>query len=338
MSRLLTVTGLTTEFSTERGIVKAVNNVSYSVDEGEIVGLVGESGCGKSVSQLSVMQLVPNPPGRIIAGTVDFEGENLLDYARTSKDMCSIRGKKISMVFQEPMTSLNPSQTICKQMSEVTVEHLGLSKKEARARSIDMLEQVGIPDPKRRADDYPHQLSGGMRQRVMVAMAMLCNPKMIIADEATTALDATIQAQLLELLYSMVTKHGTALVMVTHNLGIVAKYAQRINVMYAGRIVETGTVEEIWAKPMHPYTEGLFNSLPNIHDIRAELKPIPGLMPDPTKLPPGCAFEPRCSYAVEGCKAPCSSRSISETHSVICSRYEEPDFSIELKRGGRKDV
>jgi oligopeptide/dipeptide ABC transporter ATP-binding protein len=298
MSRLLTVTGLTTEFHTERGVVKAVNNVSYAVDEGEIVGLVGESGCGKSVSQLSVMQLVPDPPGRIVAGTVDFEGTDLLRYSRTGKEMCAIRGRKISMVFQEPMTSLNPALTISKQMSEILSEHLGMTLRESRERSIDMLGQVGIPDPTKRIDDYPHQLSGGMRQRVMVAMAMLCGPKMIIADEATTALDATIQAQLLELLYSMVSKHGTALVMVTHNLGIVAKYANRLNVMYAGRIVETGTVDEIWANPIHPYTRGLLKCVPVLGE---KLVPIAGMPPALINAPDTCAFYARCRMRKKSC-------------------------------------
>ena len=298
MGRLLTVTGLTTEFRTERGIVKAVNNVSYHVDEGEIIGLVGESGCGKSVSQLSVMQLIPNPPGKIIAGSAEFEGVDILKYKRQSPEMCAIRGRKISMVFQEPMTSLNPAMTVCRQLSEVVIEHLKIDKKEARDRSIDMLQQVGIPDPSKRVDDYPHQLSGGMRQRVMVGMAMLCNPKLIIADEATTALDATIQAQLLELMYSIVTKYGTALVMVTHNLGIVARYAHRINVMYAGRIIESGTVKEIWEKPMHPYTEGLLSCVPKLGE---RLVPIKGMPPSLINRPATCPFLPRCRFRKESC-------------------------------------
>jgi oligopeptide/dipeptide ABC transporter ATP-binding protein len=298
MGRLLTVTGLTTEFKTERGTVTAVNNVSYHVDEGEIIGLVGESGCGKSVSQLSVMQLIPNPPGKIIAGTVEFEGEDLLKYGRQSREMCAIRGSKISMVFQEPMTSLNPAMTISKQMSEVMIEHLKMDKKEARERSIDMLNQVGIPDPGKRADDYPHQFSGGMRQRVMVGMSMLCNPKMIIADEATTALDATIQAQLLELMYLLVNKYHTALVMVTHNLGIVARYAHRINVMYAGRIIESGTVKEIWANTMHPYTEGLLQCVPKLGE---KLVPIQGLPPSLINRPPTCPFLARCTLRQKCC-------------------------------------
>jgi oligopeptide/dipeptide ABC transporter ATP-binding protein len=275
-----------------------VNDVSYHIDEGEIIGLVGESGCGKSVSQLSIMQLIPNPPGRIVSGSVEFEETDLLKYSRESKEMCAVRGNKISMVFQEPMTSLNPAMTIVRQMSEVMTEHLALGKKEARERAVDMLAQVGIPDPAKRADDYPHQLSGGMRQRVMVAMSMLCNPKLIIADEATTALDATIQAQLLELMYSLVNKYHTALIMVTHNLGIVARYAHRINVMYAGKIVESGTVKEIWANPLHPYTEGLLSCVPKLGE---RLVPIKGMPPTLINRPDTCPFLARCAHRQRRC-------------------------------------
>ena len=318
MDRLLTVTGLTTEFRTERGIVRAVNNISYTVDQSEIVGLVGESGCGKSVSQLSVMQLVPNPPGKIVAGTVDFDGTNLLQYKRESAEMCAIRGRYISMIFQEPMTSLNPALTICRQMTEVMIEHLGSEYREARDKSIDMLDQVGIPDAGKRIDDYPHQFSGGMRQRVMVAMAMLCNPKMIIADEATTALDATIQAQLLELLYGMVDKYKTALVMVTHNLGVVARYVNRINVMYAGSIVESGTVSEIWANPMHPYTEGLLSCVPRLGE---RLVPIKGMPPTLVNRPDTCPFLARCRYRQKQCfEQPVSDLTLVDgTHYSACA-------------------
>jgi oligopeptide/dipeptide ABC transporter ATP-binding protein len=318
MGRLLDVSGLSTEFKTERGTVRAVHNVSYTVDESEIVGLVGESGCGKSVSQLSVMQLVPNPPGKIVAGVVDFAGVNLLKYKRESREMCAIRGRDISMIFQEPMTSLNPALTINRQMTEVMIEHLGTDPKIAREKSIDMLDQVGIPDPSKRIDDYPHQLSGGMRQRVMVAMAMLCNPKLIIADEATTALDATIQAQLLELLYEMVNKHKTALVMVTHNLGIVARYVHRVNVMYAGRIVESGTVEEIWDNPMHPYTEGLLRCVPKLGE---KLAPIRGMPPSLVNRPDTCPFLARCRYRQKNCfERNCSDLThVEGTHYTTCA-------------------
>lgn len=322
MGRLLTVTGLTTEFRTERGVVKAVDNVSYNVDESEVIGLVGESGCGKSVSQLSIMRLIPDPPGRVVAGSADFDGVDLLKYKRNSNEMCSIRGNKLSMVFQEPMTSLNPAMTIGKQMAEVMIEHLKIGKGEARDRAENMLMQVGIPDPGKRIDDYPHQLSGGMRQRVMVGMSMLCNPRMIIADEATTALDATIQAQLLELMYEMVNKYHTALIMVTHNLGVVARYAHRINVMYAGRIVETGTVKEIWANPMHPYTEGLLSCVPKLGE---KLLPIRGMPPSLINRPDTCAFLPRCRHRNEKCfKEPVRDLTLVEgQHSTACSKRLE---------------
>ena len=298
MGRLLTVSGLTTEFRTERGIVRAVNDISYNVDESEILGLVGESGCGKSVSQLSLMQLIPTPPGKIVAGSAEFEGVDLLKYSKNGKDMAKVRGGKISMIFQEPMTSLNPSMTIAKQMTEMLFSHEHITKAEARERATDMLAQVGIPDPTKRIDDYPHQLSGGMRQRVMIGIAMLCNPKLIIADEATTALDATIQAQLLELLYEIVGKYKTALTMVTHNLGIVARYAHRINVMYAGAIVETGTVKEIWANPLHPYTAGLINCVPKLGE---DLLPIKGMPPSLINRPPTCPFLARCQRRQKSC-------------------------------------
>ncbi|MCL2401032.1 MAG: ABC transporter ATP-binding protein [Oscillospiraceae bacterium] len=326
MGRLLTVNNLTTEFKTERGTVRAVDGISYHVDEGEILGIVGESGCGKSVSQLSLMQLIPTPPGRVVAGTAEFSGVDLLKYKKKSKEMCSIRGREISMIFQEPMTSLNPAMNISKQMSEVLINHLNVDKKEARERSIDMLAQVGIPDPGKRIDDYPHQLSGGMRQRVMVAMAMLCTPKMIIADEATTALDATIQAQLLELLHSIVDKYRVALVMVTHNLGVVARYADRINVMYAGRIVETGTTKEIWANPMHPYTEGLISCVPKLGE---RLEPIQGKPPTLINRPNTCAFLGRCKYRTDACfKEPVADLTHFEgQHATACN--------VRLKEAGR---
>ncbi|MCL2226978.1 MAG: ABC transporter ATP-binding protein [Oscillospiraceae bacterium] len=325
MERLLTVSGLSTEFRTERGVVKAVNNVSYHIDGGEILGIVGESGCGKSVSQLSLMQLVPSPPGRVVAGTAEFGGVDLLKYPRKSREMCSIRGREISMIFQEPMTSLNPAISIGSQMSEVLITHLDIGKSEALERSADMLSQVGIPDATKRLKDYPHQFSGGMRQRVMVAMAMLCTPKLIIADEATTALDATIQAQLLELLYKMVSEYKVALAMVTHNLGVVARYAQRINVMYAGRVVETGTVKEIWANPLHPYTEGLISCVPKLGE---KLEAIRGMPPSLIDRPPTCPFLARCKYRQD----PCYSEPVADLtyidkgHATACN--------IKLKEAG----
>jgi oligopeptide/dipeptide ABC transporter ATP-binding protein len=317
MGTLLKVSNLSTAFHTERGTVKAVDNISYSVDEGQILGVVGESGCGKSVSQLSVMQLIPTPPGEIVSGTVEFEGTDILKFKKTSKEMCAIRGNKMAMIFQEPMTSLNPAMSISRQLSEPLIEHQGMGKAEARERSIEMLGKVGIPDPKSRIDDYPHQMSGGMRQRVMVAIAMQCNPKMLIADEATTALDATIQAQLLEMLYSIVKEFSTALVMVTHNLGIVARYAHRINVMYAGRIIESGTVKEIWDNPMHPYTEGLLGCVPKLGE---KLEQIPGKPPALINRPPTCAFLPRCKERQKRCfeEPVVELTNVGGTHSTAC--------------------
>ncbi len=298
MTVLLKVENLRTQFTTERGLVKAVDGVSYHINEGEIVGLVGESGCGKSVSQLSLMQLIPSPPGEIVDGEVIFEGRDLLRFEANGPEMRSIRGGKISMIFQEPMTSLNPAMTIARQLSEVMQLHLKMDDHAARKRSIELLNLVGIPDAERRVDDYPHQFSGGMRQRVMVAMAVSCNPRLIIADEPTTALDATIQAQLLELMKDIVTRFKTAMVLVTHNLGIVARYAQRINVMYAGRIVESGTVKEIWDNPLHPYTISLLQCVPK---LGKKLVPIEGLPPHLINMPPTCPFLPRCRYRIENC-------------------------------------
>lgn len=298
MSVLLAVNDLRANFRTERGVVRAVNGVTYDIREGEIVGLVGESGCGKSVSQLSLLQLIPAPPGEIVSGSAMFEGRDLLKLEKNGPEMRAIRGAKISMIFQEPMTSLNPALTIARQMTEVLEVHLGMGKKASRARSIDLLGLVGIPDPGRRVDDYPHQFSGGMRQRVMVAMAMLCEPRLIIADEPTTALDATIQAQLLELLNDMVLRFRTAMVMVTHNLGVVARYAHRINIMYAGKIVESGTVKEIWRNPMHPYTKALLGCVPR---LGVKVAPIEGTPPDLIDMPPTCAFLARCNCAEASC-------------------------------------
>ena len=317
MTVLLKVENLRTNFKTERGLVKAVDGVSYTINEGEIVGLVGESGCGKSVSQLSLLQLIPNPPGEIVGGTATFEGHDLLSYKGNGPEMRSIRGGKIAMIFQEPMTSLNPALTISKQMNEVLELHLNMSSKAAKEKSIEMLKLVGIPDPHRRIDDYPHQFSGGMRQRVMVAMSMLCNPKLIIADEATTALDATIQAQLLELMKDIVVRFQTAMVMVTHNLGIVARYAQRINVMYAGRIVESGTVKEIWDNPLHPYTIGLLQCVPK---LGSKLVPIEGAPPSLINMPSTCPFLPRCRFKTDLCRKEtwAEIKHIEGQHHVAC--------------------
>lgn len=321
MTVLLQVKNLQTRFDTEAGVVKAVDGVTFRVRENEIVGVVGESGCGKSVTQLSVLQLIPNPPGRIIGGEVWFEGKNLLSYVRNGPEMRSVRGSKISMIFQEPMTSLNPVLTIGEQISESMRLHLGLSKADARARTIELLTMVGIPAAETRVDDYPHQFSGGMRQRVMIAMALCCNPKLIIADEPTTALDVTTQAVLLELMKELVDRFQTSMVLVTHNLGVVARYAQRIYVMYAGRIVEVGPTREIFAHPRHPYTVGLLRCVPRLDQPRdRELVPIEGLPPNLIRMPPTCAFLPRCPYRVRRCERshwpPLTP--VGEHHSAAC--------------------
>ena len=317
MSVLLKVEDLKTQFSTERGLVKAVDGVSYDIEEGEIMGLVGESGCGKSVSQLSIMRLIPSPPGEIVGGRAIFDGQDLFRFEANSPEMRAVRGGKIAMIFQEPMTSLNPALTIARQLTEVMQLHLNMESGAARERSIELLGLVGIPDGERRLDDYPHQFSGGMRQRVMVAMAVSCNPRLIIADEPTTALDATIQAQLLELMKDIVVRFNTSMVMVTHNLGIVARYAQRINVMYAGRIVESGTVKEIWDNPLHPYTIGLLQCVPK---LGRRLTPIEGFPPHLINIPPTCPFLPRCGFRQESCERDAWStlRHVEGRHYVAC--------------------
>ena len=280
--------------------MKAVDGVSYDLEEGETLGLVGESGCGKSVSALSLMRLIPDPPGKIVNGEVVLDGEDILRI--NMDDMRNIRGAKMSMVFQEPMTSLNPVLTIERQLTETLQLHKGMSKVEARREGVDLLSRVGIPDPEQRIKQYPHQFSGGMRQRVMIAMALSCSPRLIIADEPTTALDVTIQAQILELMKSLTTEFGVALIVITHNLGVVARYADRVNIMYAGRIIERGTAREIYSNPRHPYTVGLLRSVPRL-DLprRAKLDPIEGQPPDLVNLPAGCAFRARCRWAIDKC-------------------------------------
>ena len=302
MDVLLDVRDLQTQFATSGGIVRAVDGVSWDVQAGETVALVGESGCGKSVSALSVMRLVAAPAGRIVGGEIVFKGRDLLTLSED--EMRRIRGREITMIFQEPMTSLNPVLTIGRQVTETMEIHLAMTPAQARARAAEILTLVGIAEPERRLGQYPHQFSGGMRQRIMIAMALACNPALILADEPTTALDVTIQAQILELLKDLSRKLGVAMLMITHNLGVVARYADRVNVMYAGRIVERGTAREIYANPRHPYTLGLLRSVPRLDEPKkAKLAPIPGQPPDLTRLPPGCAFAPRCSYAVERCRA-----------------------------------
>lgn len=301
MAMLLEVKNLRTHFNTEGGVVKAVDGISYHINEQEIVGVVGESGCGKSVSQLSVVQLVSSP-GRIVGGEVVFEGRDILKYPANGPEMRAIRGAKIAMIFQEPMTSLNPVLTIGRQMTEMLRLHLGLGKEGARDRAVELLGKVGIPSARSRLDDYPHQFSGGMRQRVMIAMGMSCNPRLLIADEPTTALDVTTQAQLLELMREVVKELRTSLVIVTHNLGVVARYAQRIYIMYAGRIVESGTTRDIFGNPQHPYTRGLLRCVPRLDEERGKkLVPINGLPPNLINMPPACAFYPRCGEKCRRC-------------------------------------
>ena len=318
MGVLLEVKNLCTYFYTANAIVKAVDDISYDVEEGEIVGLVGESGCGKTASALSLLRLISIPPGKIVKGEVIFEGKDLITISQ--EEIRNIRGNRIAMIFQEPMTSLNPVLTIGQQISEPLQVHKKLSKAEALKESIKLLELVQIPDAKTRIADYPHQFSGGMRQRVMIAMALSCNPKLLIADEPTTAIDVTIQAQLLEMMHRLSRELGTALIIITHNLGIIARYADKVNVMYAGQIVEKGTAAEIYSNPKHPYTIGLLNSVPRLDQvIKKRLIPIEGMPPDLSSLPSGCAFRPRCIHAVDRCRkeSPMLSR-ITENHYLAC--------------------
>jgi oligopeptide/dipeptide ABC transporter ATP-binding protein len=300
VAKLLEVKNLQTQFLTSAGVVRAVDGVSYDIDEGETVALVGESGCGKSVSALSVMRLVAEPAGRIVGGEILFKGRDLLKLSE--EEMRDVRGRDIAMIFQEPMTSLNPVLSIGRQLTEGLEIHLGMETPAAQARAVELLGMVGIPDPARRLAQYPHQFSGGMRQRMMVAMALACKPSLILADEPTTALDVTIQAQILDLLQDLSRRLGVAMLIITHNLGVVARYADRVNVMYAGRIIERGSAADIYADPRHPYTLGLLRSVPRLDEpIRAQLEPIEGQPPDLTRLPPGCAFAPRCAYRVKAC-------------------------------------
>ena len=300
MPPLLEVRDLHTEFRTGAGLVRAVDGISYTVEAGETVAIVGESGSGKSVEALSILRLIPNPPGRIVSGEVLFDGRDLRKLSE--EQMRAVRGRDIGMVFQEPMTSLNPVLTIGRQITETLEQHQGASREDADKRAIELLEMVGIADSRRRLRQYPHQLSGGMRQRVMIAVALACNPKLIIADEPTTALDVTIQAQILELMKSLTQKLGVAQIIITHNLGVVARYASRVNVMYAGRIVEAGTAEAIYHDPRHPYTVALLKSVPRLDQPRrARLDPVEGSPPDLTKLDGGCAFRPRCRFAIDKC-------------------------------------
>ncbi|HET6468966.1 MAG TPA: ABC transporter ATP-binding protein [Geminicoccaceae bacterium] len=304
---VLSIEGLKTHFFTRDGVVKAVDGVSYDLRRGETLGVVGESGCGKSITALSVMRLVPSPPGRIVAGSIKLDGIDLLTLSESR--MRQIRGNDVSMIFQEPMTSLNPVLKIGRQLTETIRLHQGLGKRDALDKAVEMLRLVHIPEAERRVHEYPFQLSGGMRQRVMIAMALSCNPKVLIADEATTALDVTIQAQILDLMLELRGRLGTAIVMITHDLGVVAETAQRVVVMYAGKVVEEAPVRELFARPLHPYTKGLLGSIPHLPlpgaprpAARARLSEIPGMVPSLRDLPEGCSFAPRCPLATDRCR------------------------------------
>jgi oligopeptide/dipeptide ABC transporter ATP-binding protein len=322
---LLKIRHLHTYFFTDEGVAKAVDGVDLELEEGGTLGVVGESGCGKSVTALSIMRLIPDPPGKITRGEIVFGGTNLLTLSEA--EMRKIRGRSISMIFQEPMTSLNPVFQIGDQISEVLRLHEGMSRKDAWNRSIEMLRMVGIPAPERRVYEYPHQLSGGMRQRAMIAMALACSPKLMIADEPTTALDVTIQAQILELMNRLQKEKGMSVILITHNLGVIAETAQKVAVMYAGRIVEYAQVKPIFSGPKHPYTQGLLQSIPRLdqdHGRKTKLEAIPGLVPSLLDLPPGCKFSNRCKYVFERCGEEPTLIEVAPGHLVRCWLYEKP--------------
>ena len=324
-SLILDVKDLVVHYETENGTVKAVNGIDLKLGAKRSLGLVGETGAGKTTTALALMRLVPNPPGVIKNGEIHLADIDIMK--QSSSGMEHIRGKDISMIFQDPMTALNPVFTVGEQISESILLHEDVSVSEAYERAKEMLELVGIPSA--RANEYPHQFSGGMKQRVIIAIALACHTKLLIADEPTTALDVTIQAQVLEVMQSLKEKYQMSMILITHDLGIVAETCDEVAVMYAGRIVEQGTLEDVFNRTLHPYTEGLFNSLPNIRDRKAKLQPIPGLMPDPMDLPLGCAFAPRCSYATGICRAKKPQpRWVSSTHMVECCAYDTAGFHI----------
>jgi oligopeptide/dipeptide ABC transporter ATP-binding protein len=318
---LLEVRGLTTAFQTGRGEISAIEDISFDLDEGEILGIVGESGSGKSVTALTIMGLLPQPPARIAAGSVRFAGEELTTAAESRME--KIRGAGISMVFQEPMTSLNPVFTIGEQIMETVRAHESLSAAAQRDRAIEMLDRVGIPSATRRLNDYPHQLSGGQRQRVMIAMALACRPKLLIADEPTTALDVTIQAQVLDLLMDLRDELGMAIIVITHNMGVIAEVADRVLVMYAGRIVEQSPVAALFDAPQHPYTQGLLACVPTLQQDRHRLIAIPGSLPEPTRRPSGCRFAPRCTFRIDACRAAIPPLVMQDDRAVACIRADE---------------
>ena len=324
--KTIEIKDLVVEYRTRSGVVQALNGLSLSIEKGKTLGLVGETGAGKTTAGLAVLGLIPSPPGVIVSGEILLNGKDL--RALTDKEMDQIRGDAVAMIFQDPMTSLNPVMTVGDQIAEAIKIHEGLNHGDALKKAEEMLEMVGIP--RERAKEYPHQFSGGMKQRVVIAIALSCTPGLLIADEPTTALDVTIQAQVLEMMKGLKEKYEMSMLMITHDLGIIAEVCDEVSVVYAGQIVEHGTLEDIFNHTMHPYTEGLFGSLPNIEDRKARLQPIPGLMPDPTNLPKGCPFSPRCKYCTEACKKDRPEKKwASDTHYVRCVRYEEPGFSIE---------
>jgi peptide/nickel transport system ATP-binding protein len=329
---LLEVDGLTTHFFTRDGVVRAVDGVSFSVYPGETLAIVGESGCGKSVTSLSILRLIASPPGRIVAGRLNFAGRDLLTL--TEPEMRAVRGNEISMIFQEPMTSLNPVLTIGRQIAETLTLHRGFSHENALARAVELLKLVNMPEPERRVTQYPHQISGGMRQRVMIAMALACDPRLLIADEPTTALDVTIQAQILDLMRKLKEKTGAAIMLITHDLGVVAEMAQRVVVMYAGRKVEEAPVAALFANPRHPYTQGLLNSIPHLGSAggngRKRLQEIPGMVPSMREAIAGCVFAPRCAHATERCRREYPPLEVkSAGHMVAC--WEADRIAEQLK-------
>ena len=324
---VLDIENLSVRFATEDGVVNAVNGLDLRIEKGKAIGLVGETGAGKTTTALSILRLVPDPPGVVDCDKLEVNGQDILSMS--AKELEKVRGKEVSMIFQDPMTALNPVFTVGDQIAESISIHENVSMVEAQKLAVGMLELVGIPAE--RSGEYPHQFSGGMKQRVVIAIALACNPKVLIADEPTTALDVTIQAQVLDLMKNLRKQYQTSLIMITHDLGIVAEICDEVAVMYAGNVVEQGTLEDVFNHTMHPYTEGLFNSLPNVNDRKSKLKPIPGLMPDPTALPEGCPFHPRCQYATEACRQVQEKRYVSDTHFIRCCAYDRPGFHIERK-------
>ena len=333
--RLLSVRNLKTSFFTHVGEVKAVRGISFDVNQGEVLGIVGESGSGKSVTSLSIMGLLQHP-GRVVDGEIFFQDQDILSYGK--RRMRRVRGKEIAMIFQDPMTSLNPVYTVGNQIMEMLQEHEDIGKGEAKRRAIEMLRMVGIPSPEKRIHNYPHEFSGGMRQRAMIAIALACSPKLLIADEPTTALDVTIQAQILNLIKRLNRELDMTTILITHDLGVVAQVCDRVAIMYAGEIVESGTIAEVFDHPHHPYTIGLFGSIPSLDETAEKLKPIQGQMPDPTELPEGCAFAPRCPYATGACRTRKPEMTgVGGTQMVRCLAhqgvFESPELMEEVRHG-----